>query len=135
MSMPAQPSLAWTDTVLDPMRQVTDPLADAVVADVFQHGHAAAVNALLQTLIENDNLPSDQLPQGIREYLALSAQMPLWADPARIRAGERVFWRYGPQLIMTLFCYGLPFCLRRGQGRAGPGADDPVVLEPNAARH
>jgi hypothetical protein len=116
MRMPAQPSPAWTDTVLDPMRQVTDPLADAVVADVFQHGQAEAVNALMQTLIENDDLPSDQLPQGIREYLAISAQLPLWADRACMQAGERVFWRYGPEIIMALFCYGLPSCYAAAKG-------------------
>ena len=116
MRMPAQPSPAWTDIVLDPMCQVTDPLADAVVAEVFQHGQADAVNALMRTLIENDDLPSDQLPQGIREYLATSAQLPAWADPARIRAGERVFWRYGPEIIMTLLCYGLPFCYAGAKG-------------------
>jgi hypothetical protein len=98
------------------MRQVTDPLADAVVADVFQQGQADAVNALMQTLIENDDLPSDRLPPGMREYLAMSAQLPLWADPARLQTGERVFWRYGPQIIMNLFCYGLPSCYAAAKG-------------------
>jgi ER-bound oxygenase mpaB/B'/Rubber oxygenase, catalytic domain len=116
MSIPAQPSPAWTDNVLDPMRQVTDPLADAVVAEAFQQGQADAVNTLMRTLIENDDLPSDQLPQGIREYLATSAQMPAWVDPARIQAGERVFWRYGPEIIMNLFCYGLPSCYAGAKG-------------------
>jgi hypothetical protein len=116
MSLPAQPSPAWTDHVLDPMRQVTDPLADAVVAEAFQQGQADAVNTLMRTLIENDDLPSDQLPQGIREYLATSAQMPAWMDPARLQAGERVFWRYGPEIIMNLFCYGLPSCYAGAKG-------------------
>ena len=116
MRMPAQYSPAWMDTVLDPMRQVTDPLADAVVADVLQHGQAEAVNALMQTLIENDDIPSDQLPQGIREYLAMSAQLPLWADRACMQAGERVFWRYGPEIILALFCYGLPSCYAAAKG-------------------
>jgi ER-bound oxygenase mpaB/B'/Rubber oxygenase, catalytic domain len=116
MSLPAQPSPTWTDHVLDPMRQVTDPLADAVVAEAFQQGQADAVNTLMRTLIENDDLPSDQLPQGIREYLATSAQMPAWVDPARLQAGERVFWRYGPEIIMNLFCYGLPSCYAGAKG-------------------
>jgi hypothetical protein len=98
------------------MRQVTDPLADAVVADVFQHGQAEAVNTLMRTLIENDDLPSDHLPPGMREYLATSAQLPAWADPARLQAGERVFWRYGPEIIMNLFCYGLPSCYTAAKG-------------------
>jgi len=98
------------------MRQVTDPLADAVVAEAFQQGQADAVNTLMRTLIENDDLPSDQLPQGIREYLATSAQMPAWVDPARLQAGERVFWRYGPEIIMNLFCYGLPSCYAGAKG-------------------
>ena len=116
MRMPAHPAPAWTDHVLDPMRQVTDPLADAVVAEAFQQGQADAVNTLMRTLIENDDLPSDHLPQGMRAYLATSAQMPAWVDPARLQAGERVFWRYGPEIIMNLFCYGLPSCYAGAKG-------------------
>jgi hypothetical protein len=33
-----------------------------------------------------------------------------------MQAGERVFWRYGPEIIMTLFCYGLPFCYAGAKG-------------------
>ena len=86
MHNPAQPAPAWTDQVLDLMRQVTDPLADAVVADVFQHGQAEAVNTLMRTLIENDDLPSDHLPPGMREYLATSAQLPAWVEPDHLTA-------------------------------------------------
>ena len=116
MQRPAHPSPVWTDTILAPLRQVTDPLADAVVAEVCQHGQVEAVNALMRTLIDNDDLPSDQLPQEMRAYLATSAQLPLWADPVRIAAGERVFWRYGPESLMTLFCYGLPSCYAAAKG-------------------
>jgi hypothetical protein len=139
MQSPAQPLLAWTDQVLDPLRQVTDPLADAVVADVFQHGQAEAVNTLLRTLIANDDLPSDHLPPGMREYLATSAQLPAWVDPARLQAGERVFWRYGPEIILNLFCYGLPSCYAAAKGvqvLAGrvPAACGSFSLDPHAAR-
>jgi hypothetical protein len=134
MSIPAQPSPAWTDNVLDPMRQLTDPLADAVVAEAFQQGQADAVNALMRTLIENDDLPSDQLPQGIRDYLATSAQMPAWADPARIQAGRAGVLALWPGDHPEPLLLWAALLLRRGKGRAGSRANNTVVLEPNASR-
>ena len=86
MSIPAQPSPAWTDNVLDPMRQVADLLAGAVVADVFQQG---------QTNV-----------------------LALWPGD-----------HHDPLLLWATLL------LRRGKGRAGSGADNTVVLEPDASRH
>src|SRR5262245_15657080 len=134
MSIPAYPSSAWTDNVLDPMRQVTDPLADAVVAEAFQQGQTDAVNTLMRTLIENDDLPLGQLPQGIREYLATSAQMPAWMDPARLQTGERGFWRYGPGDHHDPLLLWSALVLCSSKGRAGARADHTVVLEPDASR-
>ena len=75
------------------------------------------VNTLMRTLIENYDLPSDHLPQGMRAYLATSAQMPARADPARLQAGERgvlALWpgdHHEPLLLWTL-----PLVLRRAKG-------------------
>src|ERR1022692_2275462 len=106
----------WNDAQLDAMRQTQDPVADPVVAALFAAGKVDAVNSLMRTLVENDGLPPGALPVSVTDYLAATGGLPDWADPAKIAAGERVFWRYGPAMIAILHCYALPFCYAGRKG-------------------
>ena len=45
-----QTAANWTDSFLDPMRHVGDPLADAVVENLFANSSVDAVNALMRNL-------------------------------------------------------------------------------------
>src|SRR3954454_9160329 len=95
--------------LLEPMRQIGDPLADGVVAELFAKSEVGAVNDLMKTLVTNEFPEPSTLPPVVREYLEKTDQLPDWADPGLIAAGEQVFWRYGPKLILILHCYSLPF--------------------------
>jgi hypothetical protein len=106
----------WSDAQLEAMRQQQDPPADAVVAQLFATGEVDAVNALMKTLSTNDVLPPDSLPVSVRDFLESNAPLPDWADPAKIQAGERLFWRYGPAIIGNLHCYSLPYCYASRKG-------------------
>lgn len=92
------------------MRQTGDPLADNVVAELFASGQTASVNSLMKNLIVNEYPAPEGLPPVVRDYLAKTDALPDWADPALIKTGEQVFWRFGPQLIVILNTYALPFC-------------------------
>ena len=93
----------WTHEFLDAMRQEGDPLADAVVAELFAGGANVvhAVNYLMRDLVENDDLPSRALPQPLRVYFD-RPMLPDWTDPVRLRRGTELFHRYGPLIIMLL---------------------------------
>jgi hypothetical protein len=106
----------WNDAQLDAMRHTQDSVADPVVAALFAAGQVDAVNSLMKTLVENDGLPPAALPASVAAYLAATGGLPDWADPAKIAAGERVFWRYGPAMIAILHCYALPFCYAGRKG-------------------
>jgi hypothetical protein len=106
----------WNDAQLDAMRQTQDSVADPVVAALFGAGKVDAVNSLMRTLVENDGLPPGALPASVVDYLAATGGLPDWADPTKIAAGERVFWRYGPAMIAILHCYALPFCYAGRKG-------------------
>jgi ER-bound oxygenase mpaB/B'/Rubber oxygenase, catalytic domain len=106
----------WNDAQLDAMRQTQDIVADPVVAALFAAGQVDAVNSLMKTLVENDGLPPDALPPSVAAYLSATGGLPDWADPNKIAAGERVFWRYGPAIIAVLTCYALPFCYAGRKG-------------------
>ncbi len=90
------------------MRQAGDPLADGVIAELFAQSEVGAVNDLMRTLITNEFPEPASLPGAVRDYLSQTDKLPEWADARLIAAGEQVFWRYGPKLILILHCYSLP---------------------------
>ena len=104
------PSSPWADSLLDSMRQIGDPQADKVVAELLAAGDIAPVNSLMKNLVANEFPVPEDLPATVRDYLARTDALPNWADPVRIQAGEQVFWRYGLQLVVILNTYALPFC-------------------------
>lgn len=106
----------WTDAFLDEMRELGDPPADAVVAELFAGGEVDAVNALMKTLVRNDGLPPEKLPQVVRDYLASTDALPPWADPARIERGGAFFEVHGPACVMALACASLPACYAARRG-------------------
>lgn len=99
----------WTDSLLDRMRQLGDPIADAVIQQLFAEGEVAAVNSLMSTLVTNEFPEPETLPKIVREYLAQIDCLPDWAEPNLIRAGEEIFSRYGPSIILLLTFYSLPW--------------------------
>ncbi len=108
-------SQRWTSELLDRMRGVGDPEADAVIAELFAKGEVGAVNALLQTLVKNDGLPSPLLPEIVRSYLAQTRKEPL-ASPAELERAQNLFALVGPEMLLTLGFYSLPasYAARKG---------------------
>ncbi len=106
----------WSDEHLDAKREIGDPLADAVVAEIFSAGDVDAVNKLMKTLVRNDGVPAKRLPQVVRDYLDATAELPPWADREQILAGERFFEVHGPACVMSLACASLPACYAARRG-------------------
>jgi hypothetical protein len=104
-----QPAI-WTDALMNIMRLTGDPLADEVVTQLFTDGQLSQVTALMRTLVLNEYAPLAGVPPVVADYLNQTQSLPSWADPEMIKAGEQVFWRFGPELILILTCYSLPFC-------------------------
>jgi hypothetical protein len=104
---PLPPAERWSNDFLNSMRQQGDPVADAVVADLFAAGDVDAVNSLLETLVRNDGLPSPLLPQVVRDYLAETAKIPL-AHPEQITRAQKLFELNGPEMLVALGFYSLP---------------------------
>lgn len=110
MMAATSPPSPWADSLLDSMRHIGDPPADNVVTELFATGNIAPVNSLMKNLVLNEFPVPEDLPAAVRDYLAKTDALPNWAQPALIQAGEQLFWRYGPQLIVILNAYSLPFC-------------------------
>ena len=105
----------WSDTLLDEMRQVGDPLADDVVTSLFQSSGVYAVGELMKTLVTNDHPAPDQLPAQLKTYLEITSRIPQ-LDPGSAAAGEHLFATFGPEMMVVLLCYSLPACYADQKG-------------------
>jgi mpaB/rubber oxygenase-like protein len=108
--------IPWTAEQLEPYRAIGDPIADEVVAELYRTGQVPAINALLKDLVLNEYPEPAAAPPMVARYLDQTDDLPQWADRLRIEAGEKLFWRHGPKLVMVLHCYSLPFCYCGGNG-------------------
>jgi hypothetical protein len=109
-------STRWTDEFLNPMRSLGDPLADETTAALFKEHKITMVNGLLRDAATNGSPLPDGLPPVLTDFFAETAKLPDWADPDLIERGERLFSRYGPQIIVVYHCYSLPFCYASRKG-------------------
>ncbi len=97
------------------MRRTGDPLADNVVAALFESGGVFRVWDLMKTLVQNDHPTPEQLPPEMRDYLAATANVPA-ADESAIRYGQLLFERCGAEILVVLGFYSLPasYAARKG---------------------
>jgi hypothetical protein len=92
------------------MREVCDEPADRAVGELFEKHDLEAVGRLMRTLVRNDALPPQELPEYVKRYLEDTDDLPPWADLARIRRGSEFFADNGPAIVMAFNCASLPFC-------------------------
>src|SRR4051812_20849818 len=98
------------DAFLDLMRRTGDPLADAVIHELFVHGSIGAVNRVMRP-----GALSGDLPPVVEEYLQRS-DVPADVDREKIRRAEAVFALHGPAILAVLGFCSLPasFAARNG---------------------
>lgn len=106
----------WTDELLNGKREQGDPVADDVMKAVLTQGDANAINAVMRTLVSNDQLVPASLPKDIQDYLAKNVVLPAWADPAKIKRGQQLFEAWGLQISLCLFCASLPTAYAAAKG-------------------
>jgi hypothetical protein len=106
----------WTDELLQHKREQGDPVADDVMKAVLKQGNANAINAVMRTLVSNDQLVPSSLPKDIQDYLAKNVALPQWADPAKIKRGQQLFETWGLQISVCLFCASLPSAYAAAKG-------------------
>lgn len=105
----------WNDATLDAMRQVGDPLADQAVAALLARHDVAAVQALMNTLVRDDQAVPEALPVELRDYFE-ATRAPALPERRRVAAGERFFATHGPEILLVLGTFSLPaaYAARKG---------------------
>jgi hypothetical protein len=109
-------SARWTDALLDHMRELADPVADAPVAAVLDRGGVDAVNDIMRTLVRVEQPVPEELPDELQAYLLQTLPLPEWADMARIKRGQQLFEIYGVLITLCLFCASLPSSYAAAKG-------------------
>ncbi|RKG97468.1 DUF2236 domain-containing protein [Corallococcus praedator] len=85
-----------------------DPVADPVIQSVFANKEAEAVNRMLRSIESNVHLVPAEMPDSVEVYLNETDDWPTWADPEKVRLGQKLFHRYGMQMTLALFLWSLP---------------------------
>jgi len=89
------------------MRNTCDAKADAVVKALVDTGEVGLVNRVLQTLVDNDDPRTAELPDVVRKYFDETALI-LPENEDWLVMGQRVFAEHGPEILAILACYALP---------------------------
>ncbi len=105
---PAERHGRWSSAVLAPMRRETDEVAGAVVDAIYEAGQLPEINALLRSILENDDPIPPGLPARARAYFDETDDLPPWADAQRIRRAQEIFSEYGVYITYGLFASSLP---------------------------
>ena len=93
----------WSDDLLDGLRAVGDPEADAVVSDLFA-GTGDATSAF-RALVVQHHESSDPT---FARFLDEKVEPPEWVDPERVAAGQERFARWGSHVFTALYAAALP---------------------------
>jgi hypothetical protein len=107
----------YTNDFLSAQRQLTDPVADGLIAKVFAGPEQKKLlYQYLGTLQYNRQLQT--LPEQYRhEPLFLNAdKLPVWAKPQLMKEGTAFFARYANLVMNMLGLLSLPYCYAAADG-------------------
>lgn len=101
--------------MLDRMRLVGDPPADAAIEAIFTAGQQEAAQTFMADRVTNAAPLPASLPPQLREFLEKS-KVDALPNPARIAVAQSLFVDHGPEILTTLGCYSLPsaYAARKG---------------------
>jgi hypothetical protein len=102
------PNGDWNPAFLTSLRQAGDPLADAVIDQIFADGNLKAVANIFAQITRSDDPIPPGLPQKALDYFEETAALPPWADRQQIALAEDLWVRVGWAAATGLFCSALP---------------------------
>ncbi len=100
---------AFTDEVLTPFRQQTDPPADVLIRAVTEAGGHAALGQLMRWLGQPSNASLDGQPEVVRLFFTENAVLPAFADWEKMRRGLQFFKKREGAIALMLGFLSLPY--------------------------
>lgn len=96
------------NAVLQSYRLKSDPIADNVITSIIQKSEVEGINNLFLKLRGNTDLSEVDLPESVKDYFEQTKKLPDWIDQKKIKMGQKVFAKHGPQISLSLLCKSLP---------------------------
>ena len=115
-------SARWSDEMLDAMRLVGDPPADAAIEAIFAAGQLKDAQAFMSRLMTNDAALPHSIPPALRNFLESNPMKP-FADPSCVEAAQNLFLDQRPRNsdYAWMLCAARRLC--RAQRRQGSPSD------------
>lgn len=96
------------------VRQRTDPKAEFLVNELFNHYNLKEINELfihVPRMVQKSNYPKE-----LETYFLELGDLPDWVELDRVKAAQDIFWNYGREIILALLCRSLPMCYIAANG-------------------
>ncbi|MEM9327301.1 MAG: oxygenase MpaB family protein, partial [Bacteroidota bacterium] len=114
--MPPTPPRDWSSKFFSAHRLQTDPLADALVADIMSKEELPAVNHLFALMADDTDHLAKDAPAELSAYFEQTRVLPEWADRDLIRLGQQIYIRHGVWVSLLLSYKSLPECYACAKG-------------------
>lgn len=108
--------MRYTDEYLEALRYEGDPVPDRIIAELDRDGQIDAVNRILRTLIQNNQVVPEELPDNIEFWLRDEGHLPAWADRDRLDRASALFVEHGMTISLILSTASLVECYAARKG-------------------
>ncbi|MGW4647127.1 oxygenase MpaB family protein [Kitasatospora sp. NPDC004289] len=102
--------MTYTPERMDALRLLGDPLADSVVAALFERGEVGKFNTLMRWFAQSGQPLPDDVPEEARAYLEATAVPPSWVDWEQMEKARLFFIDNNVHISTALSFASMPAC-------------------------
>jgi len=112
----------WSNTRLDELRQVADPVTDKIIAELIApkapggKPDYVAAEKLLIWLRDWTAQPTADQPQSVQDFFNAPLELPAWCPPEQLRLAEKLFETFGMAQVTCVAMSGVPHFFTNGTG-------------------
>jgi hypothetical protein len=104
---------SFPNELMDKLRQMGDPLADAVISELHQTEGLVGVRSMFSWLNSSESVSSYKI---VNEFFQQNNALPVFADKKLMQKGMMFFIKNQNQIGLILACYSLPYCYAGADG-------------------
>ncbi|MFJ8040755.1 oxygenase MpaB family protein [Kitasatospora sp. NPDC096147] len=102
--------MTYTPERMDALRLLGDPLADSVVAALFERGEVGKFNTLMRWFAQSGQPLPDDVPEEARAYLEATSVPPSWVDWDQMERARLFFVDNNVHISTALSFASMPAC-------------------------